>query len=59
MFDGGNCLRDRGLRNGKIGGRFSHAARLRHGKQNVQVAQLQSSSDAICPLHAMPMPEWV
>jgi hypothetical protein len=38
VLDLSNRLGHRGLRNGEIGGRFSHAAGFRDGKQNVQVA---------------------
>jgi hypothetical protein len=38
VLDLSNRLGNRRLRNGEIGGRFSHAAGFRDGKQNVQVA---------------------
>src|SRR5262245_17376530 len=50
MLDIANRLRYRRLRNGKLGGSLSHAAALRHGHQNMQIAQLEAASDTIVPV---------
>ena len=49
VFEIGNRLRHRGLRHREIGRGFSHAAPLRHGHEDMQIAQLQSPSDPLVP----------
>jgi hypothetical protein len=54
VFEVGYRFRDNGLRDGKAFRRPDHASGLRDGEKNVKIAQLDTTADAIGPLHGLP-----
>jgi len=55
MLHVGDRLRNRRLRHRELNGGLRHAAALRDGKQDVQVAQPQPPSDARIQVHDRPI----
>src|SRR5262245_62996910 len=61
MLEVGDGLRDDRLRDGKPLRRLGHAPRLGDSEKDVQVAQLDASTDPVAPRHGdlLPIAEWL
>jgi hypothetical protein len=51
MFEVGYRLRHSGLGHIEVDSSFSHAARVEHGHEYIELAQLEPTPDAIVPGH--------